>query len=63
MRNVGWIAQRGESELPITQTAIEAVHRLRDWQRSFALEGNEMLIEIVPILIGLIRSNSPSRDT
>jgi len=30
--------------------------------RAVAMEGKEMLIEIVSMLVGLIRSNSPSRD-
>ena len=31
-------------------------------EQSAAMEGKEMLIEIVSMLVGLIRSNSPSRD-
>ena len=30
--------------------------------QAVAMEGKEMLIEIVSMLVGLIRSNSPSRD-
>ena len=31
-------------------------------EQTVAMEGKEMLIEIVSMLVGLIRSNSPSRD-